>query len=294
MGLGYLTLDRAAPTLSRRRGAAHPARGAARQQPAGRVLRARRADDRPAFARQRASCSARCKSLSDKGNTLVVVEHDEETIRARRPHHRHRPRRRQARRPAGGRGQRGRDLRRIPTSVTGRLLAQAAAASAAAAARGRAGDGATERRSATNALLTLRGASLHNLQRHRRRRAAEAPGRGDRRQRLGQDDARARRAARQPAVHQHAAARKPHWQGCERIDGWQHIDRVLEVDQTPIGKTPRSCPATYIGFWDTDPQAVRRDARGQGARLRAGALLASTPATAAARSAKGRACARSR
>jgi excinuclease ABC subunit A len=40
------------------------------------------------------------------------------------------------------------------------------------------------------------------------------------------------------------------WLGCGRIDGWQVIDRVLEVDQTPIGKTPRSCPATYIGFWD--------------------------------------------
>jgi excinuclease ABC subunit A len=44
---------------------------------------------------------------------------------------------------------------------------------------------------------------------------------------------------------------RPNWQGCEKIDGWGWIDRVLEVDQTPIGKTPRSCPATYIGFWDT-------------------------------------------
>ncbi|HEX7250055.1 MAG TPA: excinuclease ABC subunit A, partial [Burkholderiales bacterium] len=38
--------------------------------------------------------------------------------------------------------------------------------------------------------------------------------------------------------------------GCRSLKNQKMVERVLEVDQTPVGKTPRSCPATYVGFWD--------------------------------------------
>ena len=35
-----------------------------------------------------------------------------------------------------------------------------------------------------------------------------------------------------------------------KLSGVEHIDKVIDVDQSPIGRTPRSNPATYIGLWD--------------------------------------------
>jgi excinuclease ABC subunit A len=36
----------------------------------------------------------------------------------------------------------------------------------------------------------------------------------------------------------------------DAITGWQHFDRVIEMDQSPIGRTPASNPATYTGIYD--------------------------------------------
>jgi excinuclease ABC subunit A len=269
VGLNYLTLDRGAPTLSG--GEAQRIRLAAQLgsnlQGVCYVL------DEPTIglhARDNQILLNALHLLSDKGNTLVVVEHDEDTIRRADHIIDIGP-------SAGKRG--GRlmgegsvsDITSQSESQTGRYLLHAMRHPLHA------------RRAVADAelnWLSLEGASLHNLDDVSvsiplKRLVAVTGVSGSGKSTLARDVLLHNVAA---AVAQRStqAGRKldeegkhPAWVGCTGLDGYQTIDRVLEVDQTPIGKTPRSCPATYIGFWDTIrklfAETLEAKARGYGA-----------------------------
>ena len=249
VGLGYLTLDRAAPTLSG--GEAQRIRLAAQLgsnlQGVCYVL------DEPTIGlhpRDNQVLLNALQNLSDKGNTLVVVEHDEDTIR--RADH--------IIDIGPGAGKRGGNLvaegsaseiSANPDSVTGRFLAHPLIHPLQARRFIEPVTPMTVRKeSEANRLLTIKRAKLHNLQDVTvdlplKRLVAVTGVSGSGKSTLARDVLLAN------LQFINSKGGKPNWQGCEGIDGWGYIDRVLEVDQTPIGKTPRSCPATYIGFWDT-------------------------------------------
>jgi excinuclease ABC subunit A len=245
VGLSYLELDRAAPTLSG--GEAQRIRLAAQLgsnlQGVCYVL------DEPTIGlhpRDNAVLLDSLAALAGNRNTLVIVEHDEDTIRRADHVLDLGPQ-------AGVRGGElvgagtVHDLIANPRSVTGRFLREPLL------------HPPRPHRAVTadTALLTLERVTLHNL------RGADVriplgrlvvitgvSGSGKstvardvlyaslKRQLGAAGKGRRRRAGGARAV------------GCAAVHGLERLGRVLEVDQTPIGKTPRSCPATYIGLWD--------------------------------------------
>ncbi|HEU4622509.1 MAG TPA: excinuclease ABC subunit UvrA [Burkholderiaceae bacterium] len=250
VGLDYLALDRAAPTLSG--GEAQRIRLAAQLgsnlQGVCYIL------DEPTIGlhpRDNRMLLDVLEKLRTKGNTLIVVEHDEDTIR--RADH--------VIDIGPGAGVLGGEIVAQGTaeqlhgerSVTARFLHQPLIHPLQP--RRLVADDAPR--------ITIQGASLHNLQsvdvalplaRLTVVTGVSGSGKSTLARDVLHDNARAIVAKRDTAPT-----------GCDAIDGLEAIDRVLEVDQTPIGKTPRSCPATYIGIWD---EIRKLFADSQDARLR--------------------------
>ena len=52
-----------------------------------------------------------------------------------------------------------------------------------------------------------------------------------------------------PILNQYCYHSKANPLGYQSVKGLEHIDKVIEIDQSPIGRTPRSNPATYCGFF---------------------------------------------
>jgi len=241
VGLSYLALDRSAPTLSG--GEAQRIRLAS--QLGSNLRGVCYILDEPTIGlhpRDNRILLDTLEKLQSKGNTLLVVEHDEDTIR-RAAH---------VIDLGPGAGKRGgeviahgsaAELMANPASITGRFLlnplkhplhpSRPVAKSTPA--------------------IDIAAASLHNLKNVNVRvplgRLIVVTGvSGSGKSTLARDVLYANLSHR---VGEHNKKKTPALIGCRELKGWEQVGRVLEVDQTPIGKTPRSCPATYVGFWDT-------------------------------------------
>ena len=230
MGLGYLTLDRGAHTLSG--GEAQRIRLAS--QIGSGLVGVLYILDEPSIGlhhRDNQRLLDTLKRLRDIGNTVIVVEHDEETMREADVVVDFGP----------GAGERGGKLvacgppshiEHNPQSLTGRYLAGEEAIPIP-----------SQRRQGNGKWLVVEGARQHNLKDIEARiplglftcvTGVSGSGKSS----LINDivfkqlDCVLHRALHEPGAH-------------AAIQGVEHLDKVIRIDQKPIGRTPRSNPATY-------------------------------------------------
>jgi excinuclease ABC subunit A len=235
VGLGYLALDRKAPTLSG--GESQRIRLAA--QIGSGLSGVLYVLDEPSIGlhpRDNTKLLAALEALRDKGNTVVVVEHDEETIRAADWVVDFGP----------GPGKRGgevvaagtpADIAAAPRSITGAFLAGRDAIPVPAT-----------RRRAAGGSLTLSGVRHNNLQAV----DVEIPlgllvcvtgVSGSGKSSLVAD-------VLEPAVRRALGSDAASPGEFAALGGVDALDKVIVIDQSPIGRTPRSNPATYVKVWD--------------------------------------------
>ncbi|WP_347490170.1 excinuclease ABC subunit UvrA [Desulfoscipio sp. XC116] len=253
VGLDYLTLDRAAGTLSG--GEAQRIRLAT--QIGSGLMGVLYILDEPSIGlhqRDNRRLLETLERLRDLGNTLIVVEHDEETIYAADHIIDIGP----------GAGEHGgrlvasgtvRDIMEAPESITGQYLSGQKFIPVPAA-----------RRRPNGKSITVVGAGEHNL---KNINVTFPMGlficvtgvSGSGKSTLVNEI-----LYKRLAQELHRAKAKPG--ACEEIQGLENLDKVIEVNQSPIGRTPRSNPATYTGvFTDIrDLFAQTPEARARGYR----------------------------
>ena len=234
VGLDYLTLDRTAATLSGGEGQ----RIRLATQIGSSLVGVLYILDEPSIGlhqRDNARLLETLFKLRDLGNTVIVVEHDEETIRAADHVVDMGPR-------AGIHGGRivaagtPEDVMMSTSSLTGAYLSGR-----------RKIQRMQPRRQSGNKWITVKGARANNLRNVTVRfpvgvLTAVTGVSGSGKSSLVIDTLL---PAVQYKLHNTKAQAGDH----DGIDGMQHVDRVIDIDQAPIGRTPRSNPATYTGVF---------------------------------------------
>jgi len=250
VGIGYLSMDRAAATLSG--GEAQRIRLAT--QIGSSLVGVLYILDEPSIGlhqRDNTKLIGTLERLRDLGNTVIVVEHDEQTMRAADHLVDLGP----------GAGEHGGhivaqgtaiEVQRVEGSLTGQFLSGARTIVA------------PERRRVPSGYIEILGASQHNL----RDIDVHVPlgvltcvtgVSGSGKSTLVNDV-----LFKAVANRLHRARKRP---GAHRaISGLDQLDKIIAVDQSPIGRTPRSNPATYTGLFDVirDLFAKTQEARARG------------------------------
>jgi excinuclease ABC subunit A len=250
VGIGYLSMDRAAATLSG--GEAQRIRLAT--QIGSSLVGVLYILDEPSIGlhqRDNSKLIGTLERLRDLGNTVIVVEHDEQTMRAADHLVDLGP-------GAGEHGGRivaqgtAAQVQRVKDSLTGQFLAGT-----------RTVELPVERRT-PQGYIEIQGAGQHNL----RDIDVHVPlgvltcvtgVSGSGKSTLVNEvllkavAARLHRARQRPGAHR-------------AIHGLEHLDKIIAVDQSPIGRTPRSNPATYTGLFDVirDLFSKTQEARARG------------------------------
>jgi len=234
VGVGYLTLDRSVSSLSGGEGQ----RIRLATQIGSKLRGVLYVLDEPSIGlhpRDNRKLLAALAELRDMGNTILVVEHDEETIRSADHIMDLGP---GAGRAGGEVVAAGRleEIGRSGSSLTGKYLSGELKI-----------DYPTRRRKGSGKSLVVKNARQHNL----RNLDVEFPlglfigvtgVSGSGKSSLVEDilfralSRKLHRALTDPGAH-------------DTILGVEHIDKVIEIDQSPIGRTPRSNPATYTGLF---------------------------------------------